>query len=258
MTGKPAAAILKAPGTNCDVETSRACELAGFTTRTLLIRECLHQEGFLQGVRLFVIPGGFSYGDDLGAGTILGSQLSRLREPLLRHLRRGGLILAICNGFQVLTRSGFLPFPEEGGQVVTLARNVSGRFEDRWVHLRVTSRLCPMLDGIDQIEVPVNHGEGRFLPRSAEVMERLKKSGQIVLRYVDPAGGEASYPWNPNGSVEGVAGICDPTGRVLGLMPHPEKHVEPWQHPDWTRGIGSRGTALRIFENAARTAVSCG
>lgn len=171
---------------------------------------------------------------------------------MLRQFRdRERLILGVCNGFQALLKAGLLIPPDEDGPLATLAHNESGKFEDRWVQLQANPDRCPFLKGYTRLYLPVAHGEGRFVVREPWLLKGLEQTGHVVLRYVDSAGNAAGYPDNPNGSQGGVAGICDATGRVLGLMPHPERHVLPTQHPQWTRlGLAPEGDGLRLFRNA--------
>jgi phosphoribosylformylglycinamidine synthase len=246
---QPNALILRAPGTNCDEETAAAWERAGAVAETWHIGRILERPGALASFQIVTIPGGFSYGDDLGAGRILATRLAALGDALARFRDRGGLVLGICNGFQVLVRSGLLP---GDGRPATLARNDSGHFESRWVRLATTPGRTPFLADDELIELPIAHGEGKFLTADPQDVAALERSGQIVLRYVDEAGAPtASYPANPNGSAAAVAGLCDPTGRVFGLMPHPERNVEPTHHPRWTRSAPKpEGDGLRLFRNA--------
>src|SRR5207249_183252 len=154
---------------------------------------------------------------------------------------------------QVLLKAGLLIPPDADGPLATLTYRAHGRFEDRWIYLAVTPGNCPWLTGYQRpMHVPVAHGEGRFVCRKEWILKGLEQSGQVVLRYVDPAGDLGrGYPHNPNGSQGDVAGVCDATGRVLGLMPHPERHVLPTQHPRWTRdGLAAEGDGLRLFRNA--------
>jgi phosphoribosylformylglycinamidine synthase len=202
--------------------------------------------------QILTIPGGFSYGDDLGAGRIFATRLGTvLGDALRRFHERGGLILGICNGFQVLIRAGLLP----GGPVrcaSTLTHNDSGHFESRWIRMLPTPGLSPFVKDGDPIELPVAHGEGKFLLAAPEALEALEAAGQVVLRYIDEVGRPTqAYPFNPNGSPGAVAGLCDPTGRIFGLMPHPERFVDPFHHPRWTRRPpGRECDGLRIFRNA--------
>lgn len=249
---KPRALILRAPGTNCDEETSAAWDAAGAGVETLHVARLLEAPRALDEFQILTIPGGFSYGDDLGAGRIFATRIgSALADALHRFHDRGGLTLGVCNGFQVLVRAGFLPGgPMEGA--ATLGRNDSGRFEDRWVRLGPTPGRTPFLADDEPFELPIAHGEGRFLTAEPGDLDRLDRDGQLVLRYLDASGGLAGeFPENPNGSALAVAGACDPTGRIFGLMPHPERNVLPWHHPRWTR-LPDRpeGEGLRIFRNA--------
>ena len=245
----PRAIVLRAPGTNCDEETVAAWQLAGADVETAHVDRVLEHPRSLDAFQLLTIPGGFSYGDDLGAGRILATRLRALDETLRRFHDRGGLILGICNGFQVLVKAGLLP----GGPRATITHNDSGRFECRWVRLHASSPgRSPFLPDGDPIELPVAHGEGKFVAESQEAFDGLADAGQLVLRYIDESNRPTvSYPSNPNGSPAGVAGVIDPTGRIFGLMPHPERFVEFIQHPRWTR-IAPRpeGDGLRIFRGA--------
>ncbi len=240
----PNVLILRAPGTNCDAETAFAFQQAGATTEVLHINRLLEQPDRFRQFQILCIPGGFSYGDDLGAGRILGSQIQHhLSEELARFKADGRLILGICNGFQVLMKSPVLLDHDAGLPAATLSVNDSGRYEDRWTRLETRGQKCVFLTGIEQMYLPVAHGEGKFIARDDEVLRRLDAAGQLVLRY---GSGD-----NPNGSMADVAGVCDATGRVLGLMPHPERHIDPTQHPRWTRGeSGPVGDGLQVFRNA--------
>ncbi len=208
----------------------------------------------LKRFQVLVLPGGFAHGDDVAAGKILANQLSTFLGDALRRFRdQEKLILGICNGFQALLKSGLLIPPDEDGPVATLAHNASGKFEDRWIHLQAHHGQCPFLTGIDRMFVPIAHGEGRFICRKEWQLHGLCQAGQAVLRYIDADGSPGGYPVNPNGSQGDIAGICDTSGRVLGLMPHPERHVLPTQHPRWTRlGLAAEGDGLALFRNAVR------
>lgn len=251
MAVPPRVLILRAPGTNCDEETAYAWERAGARAETLHIGRVLEAPETIQTFAALTIPGGFSYGDDLGAGRILATKLRGLDEALHRLRDRGGLILGICNGFQVLVRAGLLP---GAGITATLAHNDSGLFEARWVRLGPTPGRCVFLADDHPFDIPVAHGEGKFLVATPEGLSRLEADGRIVLRYLDAEGRPTqAYPANPNGSTAAVAGVCDATGRVLGLMPHPERFIEPHHHPRWTRlGVRQEGDGLRMFRNAVR------
>jgi phosphoribosylformylglycinamidine synthase len=249
----PRVLILRAPGANCDAETQFAFERAGASAERVHINRLREQPPLLQRYQVLVIPGGFTYGDDVAAGQILASQLSHFLADALRRFRDGEkLILGICNGFQALLKAGLILPPDEEGPPATLTANASGRFEDRWIYLQAKNpSRCPFLKDYDLLHVPVAHGEGNFVCREPWILRGLEETGQVVLRFVDANGKPGPYPVNPNGSHGDVAGLCDASGRVLGLMPHPERHILPTQHPRWTRmGCAPEGDGLRLFRNA--------
>lgn len=247
----PKALILRAPGTNCDDEIAFAFAQAGAACEKLHINALRARTGLLKPFQILVLPGGFSYGDDVGAGKILAGQLQHLLGEAIRQFRdQGKLILGVCNGFQTLLKAGLLVPPDDDGPLATLAHNVRG-YQDRWVTLEATPNQCVFLKGVHRFEVPVAHGEGNFRCRQEWIIQGLQQAGQIVLKYVKPHGSPSESVYNPNGSQGDVAGICDATGRVLGLMPHPERHVLGMQHPRWTReGLKDEGDGLRLFRNA--------
>jgi phosphoribosylformylglycinamidine synthase len=246
----PRVIILRAPGANCDAETHFAFETAGGQPQRLHVNRLRENPALLRDYQILAVPGGFTYGDDVAAGKILGNQLAHFLGEELRKFRdREKLILGICNGFQAILKAGLLVPPDEDGPVATLAHNESGSFSDRWIHLQATPGNCPFLTGVSRLHLPIAHGEGRFVCRSEWQLAGLQQTGQVVLRYVDAQGRPGG---NPNGSQGDVAGLCDLTGRVMGLMPHPERHVLPTQHPRWTReGLGEPD-GLAIFRNAVR------
>ncbi len=250
----PRVLVLRAPGSNCDAEAQFAFERAGAQAECVHINRLREQPKLLQNYQILVVPGGFTYGDDVAAGKILANQLAHFLGDALRQFRdREKLILGICNGFQALLKAGLLVPPDDEGPLATLTANASGRFEDRWIYLKATPGRCPFLTGYDLLHVPVAHGEGNFICRESWHLKGLEQAGQVVLRYVDEQGRPGAYPVNPNGSQGAVAGLCDASGRVLGLMPHPERHVLPTQHPRWTRdGLAAEGDGLRLFRNAVR------
>lgn len=259
---QPRVLVLRAPGTNCDQETAYAFERAGGAAELVHIGQMLEEARRFEQYQILCLPGGFSYGDDISSGRILGNQLyHHLAEEMQSFKQAGKLILGVCNGFQVMIKCGLLlPDDPAEGPPATLDWNVRGKFEDRWVYLRSSPNTCVFLNGIESMYVPVAHGEGRFVTRSPHVLEELDRNGQLVLRYAEsPAATVATaamtptvpYPANPNGSLADVAGVCDTTGRVLGLMPHPERHIDRTHHPRWTRGEGrDPGDGLRLFQNA--------
>jgi len=253
---KPRILVLRAPGTNCDVETAYAFERAGGIAERVHVNRLLEQPRLIADFQVLCIPGGFSYGDDIAAGRILGSLLQHhLADVLAQFKASGKLILGICNGFQILMRTGLLLEPTKAGPAAVLCCNESGKFEDRWVQLRVESGRSVFLAGIDQMYLPVAHAEGRFVMRDAQTRHRLLENGQLVLRYTTCSSSQRQvrYPANPNGSEDDVAGICDATGHVCGLMPHPERFIDRTQHPRWTRTeLPPEGEGLALFRNAVR------
>lgn len=245
----PRALVLRTAGINCDGETVRALELAGARVDLVHLRLVLREPARLDDYQMLVIPGGFSYGDDIAAGRVFGLELRHhLASDVARFVDRGGFVLGICNGFQVLVESGLLERPPGASAIpartIALTNNASNRFECRWVEMRAEDSACPWLEPGLVMPVPVAHGEGRFVVADDGVLQRLIANRQIALRYTSGVGEPAAaYPDNPNGSVEAIAGICDPTGRVLGLMPHPERNLTPWNHPNWTRLRATAGAA---------------
>jgi phosphoribosylformylglycinamidine synthase len=250
----PRVLIVRAPGANCDEETQFAFAQAGAAPQRTHINRLREKPGLLHDYQVLVLPGGFTYGDDVAAGKIQATQLSHYLGDDLRRFRDAGkLILGICNGFQALLKAGLLVPPDEEGPVATLALNSSGHFEDRWLYLQANPGRCPFLAGLHRLHLPIAHAEGRFVCRAEWILKGLEAAGQVVLRYCDAEGRPGDYPVNPNGSQGDVAGVCDATGRVLGLMPHPERHVLPTQHPHWTRrGLADEGDGLALFRNAVR------
>ncbi len=257
--------ILRAPGINRDTDAATACELAGARAERVHINRLADHSLHLRHYGFLVIPGGFSYGDHLGAGKLLAIDLlHRLGEQLAAFIADGRPVLGICNGFQVLIKAGILPGlkgvapgTENVRPQATLTHNASGRFECRWVQVAAepVSR-CIFTQGMTvPIEVPIAHGEGRLVVRDDTVLDQLQAGGQIALRYVTTDGSDVTYPANPNGSVGNIAGLCNPQGNILGLMPHPEDAVLPQQHPRWTREPWrQKGDGLILFQNAVRYA----
>jgi phosphoribosylformylglycinamidine synthase I len=259
----PRVLILRAPGTNCDEETAHAFSIAGGTPERWHVNRVLEQPERLAEFQILCIPGGFCYGDDIAAGRILGNQIRHHLSDTLQSFRDAGkLILGVCNGFQVLLKTDLLLPRDQVGPPATLAANDSGHFEDRWVRLATSGGKCVFLSGITELELPVAHGEGKFVPRDTSMLTSLRDNGQLVLRYTSAATSGSSvpspqsptpYPANPNGAVDDVAGICDATGLVFGLMPHPERFVDPTQHPCWTREPAREvGEGLAMFRNGVR------
>ena len=256
----PRALILRTAGTNCDRETEFAFATAGAAPERVHVNRLIENPALLDDYQILCIPGGFSYGDDLGAGRVLASQLAvHVSDRLRKFLDRGGLALGICNGFQVLVKMGLLPGPvnkHDGpfSQTATVTYNDSGRFEDRWVYLRADTDQCVFLEKGEVIYLPVAHGEGKVIPRDAQQLAALRRLGRVALRYVAQDGSDAAgFPANPNGSIDNIAGLTDATGRILGLMPHPERHLTGLHHPQWTRkGLAPEGDGLRFFRRAVQ------
>jgi phosphoribosylformylglycinamidine (FGAM) synthase-like amidotransferase family enzyme len=280
--------ILRAAGTNCDLETQHAWELAGARAERVHLRRLIERPELLQRYQILTIPGGFSYGDDIAAGRIFAAQLQRhLSEHLRSFLDAGKLVLGICNGFQILVKAGLLPYPHDGGgsaaaggqappragqAVCTVTYNEPPGFQDRWITLFAHRSPCVFTEPGRFHELPIAHGEGRVFFSDGKGLEQVVEAGLNALCYVPkgitpaeavaraheanwlggrakPGGREADY--NPNGSHADIAGLCDPSGRVLGLMPHPERFVTWTQHPCWTsRPPRETGDGLAIFHRA--------
>jgi len=262
---KPKALVLYGYGLNCDYETAYALDLAGADAVRVHTTDLLENPQILWDYHLLVVTGGFSWGDEHGAGVILALRLKlALGSALAEFIAAGRLVIGICNGFQVLVNLGLLPgLPGRAdARLAALIPNDCGNFRDAWVHLKALPSQCVFTQGLDTLELPIRHGEGKFYA-AGPVLAELADRGQIALKYATPSGQAAlgRFPYNPNGSLMDIAGICDATGRVLGLMPHPEAHVSAFQHPTWTRDKeASRrqgkpypdkpGAGLALFENA--------
>src|SRR3990167_2104453 len=242
---KPKVCILRTDGTNCDEELYWAFEKFGGAPKYVHVNQLRSKDVKLAKFQILALPGGFSYGDDIASGKVLAVELiSFLKEELQSFIAKKGLILGICNGFQTLVRTGLLPFNHIGKMDATLITNDSGHFECRWVKVKIEKSKCVFLNSLiyDTVsfEIAVNHGEGKFYADDS-IIKRIKDQNLIVFRYVDEKGKPTQkYPANPNGSLNAIAGITDPSGRILGLMPHPEKFVDITQHPNWRRFEKSR------------------
>ena len=253
---KPKALILRAAGTNCDVESAYAATLAGFDARCAHVNRLASGEIKLDDYSFLFVPGGFSYGDDIAAGKVMALELNkRLGDAFFRFEEQGKLILGVCNGFQVLIKTGVLPehtnSPSE--MRASLINNDSGKYEDRWVHIAVEpGNTCVFTRSMAQrIELPIAHAEGKFVVKDQSVLTDLKNRGQIVLRYIAKDGGEPVYPECPNGAMGYVAGVCNEKGTVFGLMPHPERFLDKFNHPRWTRdNLPETGDGFAFFKNA--------
>jgi phosphoribosylformylglycinamidine synthase len=265
MSRKVKAIILTGNGTNCEVEMARACKMAGVDIADIVhISELLYGEKRLDDYTFLNLPGGFLDGDDLGsakagANRFLNARIrdshNLLFDQLIKFIRAGKLILGVCNGFQLMIKLGLLPALNGNyiQQSATLTYNDSGRFEDRWVYLKTDAKSpCVYTRGTDVFYLPVRHGEGKFIPQNSAVINQMESKNLCALRYCEPDGMPSmEYPVNPNGSINAVAGICDETGRLFGLMPHPEAYLSRINHPRWTReNLHPEGQGLLIFRNA--------
>ena len=267
MSSRINALVLCGYGLNCDIETAHALELAGANAKRVHINSVIDGSVNLSAFQLMVFVGGFSWGDDHGAGIIQAVRMKKnAGERLLKFVDDGNLVLGICNGFQTIVNLGLLPGFDGNYQdrSVALTFNDCGNFRDDWVHLNINDNSpCVFTKGLSHIELPIRHGEGKFVADDS-VINRLINENQVVCRYATPEGSPASgrFPENPNGSVHDIAGICDPTGRVFGLMPHPEAFNHFTNHPDWAR-VPARSygktvrhipwvTGIRVFENAVQ------
>lgn len=265
MGNKVRALVVTGFGLNCEAETGHALSLAGAAVDKVHLNDLIADPGVLDACGILVLIGGFSFGDHIGAATVFANRLKyRLRDPIERLVANGRLILGICNGFQALVKFGLLPGLDGDfvSRRVTLAANDSGLFRNAWIHLRADpASPCVFTRGIERIDLPVRHGEGKFIPESDDLLRRLRDEHLVPLRYADPADGAPArgFPDNPNGSIDNVAALCDPSGRVFGMMPHPEGFWSPLLHPDWPRrklrgDLPERGDGLQIFDNAVRFA----
>lgn len=259
MIGNVKVLVLRTAGTNCDKETAFAFQDCGAQVELVHINKLFSKEKSLKDYHILALPGGFSYGDDISAGRILANELRiKLGEDLKKFINDGKLIIGICNGFQVLVKAGLLPGgaevadkEEQTIQQATLMTNDSGKFEDRWTHLKISGRSAWIKDMEGVVYFPVAHGEGKFVCKNKNVLHKIQNNHQVIFRYCTKAGEKPDYPDNPNGAQDDIAGITDPTGRVLGLMPHPERHYVFTQHPFWTRleKKNRYGDGAKIFQN---------
>ena len=255
---KPKVCVLRTAGTNCDAETAYAFERAGASAQRLHINALSNGRAALNDFHILALPGGFSYGDDVAAGKILANELRcKLRPDIEKFIAAGKLIIGICNGFQILVKSGLLPGNSSWGQQASLVLNDSSKFESRWVYLRTSGAgaresVCVWTKGVQEvIYLPVAHGEGKFIAGETALLKQLTERGQVAVRYCRSDGSLPSYPDNPNGSQNDIAGICDKTGRIFGLMPHPERNIQFTHHPRWSSGSNPAGEpdGMAIFRN---------
>ena len=258
----PRVLILRAPGTNCDEETAFAFQQAGAVAERVHVNRLIENPALHDRYQILCVPGGFSYGDDIAAGRILATRLQRHLTDMVQAFVQGNgdrLVLGICNGMQVLMRLGVLTsgISQDESPPATLTWNNHGRFEDRWVHLAVDKTPCVFLKDVKQMYLPMAHAEGKFVARDEACLQSLRAAGRLAIRYCKNEDGGVQdellpFPFNPNGADANVAGVCDESGRVFGLMPHPERHIDPTHHPYWTRREQQPefGDGMVVFQNA--------
>ncbi len=258
---KPRVLIITGYGLNCEEESQYAWEQAGAEPRRAHLADLLAAPRRLHDAAALMFIGGFSYGDHMTSGHVFAARVRhRMREDLARFLGDGKLVMGVCNGFQIMVKLGLVPGLDGDyfTQRLALTQNDGGTFQNRWVTLRFEPvSPCVFTRGLDTMPLPVRHGEGKIFTLDAALLDRVEAAGGVVCRYIDPATGEpaSAFPANPNGSLRAIAGLCDPTGRVFGLMPHPEAFLHPENHPDWVRqrldgALPAAGAGLRLFENA--------
>jgi phosphoribosylformylglycinamidine synthase len=248
--------VLTGYGINCDYESEYCFEKVGADADRVHVNELITGEKALEDYHVLFIPGGFSFGDNIASGKVLANKIrTHLDDRLQEFISAGRLVMGICNGFQVLVKLGILPgYSGMGEQDATITFNDSGRFEDRWVYLKVDEDSPSIYTrSLDRLYLPVRHGEGKFFTHDARSLERIEADRLVAVRYSNENGGEVTYPWNPNGSLNDIAGICDRTGRIFGMMPHPEAYNHKTNHPRWTREkVPEEGMGLAIFRNAVK------
>ena len=265
MSKKVKAIVITGYGTNCEMEMAHACKLGGADQVDIVhMSELIHGEYRLDDYHLLNLPGGFLDGDDLGAGQAGAHRVKyaevvgtgdKLQNQLLQFIAAGKLIIGVCNGFQLMVKMGLLPGfnGQYDHRQVSLTYNDSSRFEDRWVNLVVDpDSPCVFTKGLTSLYYPVRHGEGKFVTQDDAALNRIQQEHLVALRYAHPDSGKATmdYPFNPNGSPDAIAGICDPTGRLFGLMPHPEAFLHRTNHPRWTReDLQEEGQGVVLFRN---------
>ena len=249
------ALVLYGYGINCENESKYAIEKSGGQAEIVHLNLLIENPKILENYNMLMIPGGFSFGDDLGSGKVFGNKMKfQLRDQIDEFIKAKKLLLGVCNGFQILVKMGLLPEPDFE-QRVSLTNNDSGHYEDRWVILKTNkSSPCVFTKDLDFLLVPVRHGEGKFIPKDDSTLKQLKENNQIVFQYTDENGELAGFPYNPNGSVANIAGICDKSGRIFGMMPHPEAFNIIENCPYWLKGAVKEPLGLRIFKNAVKYA----
>lgn len=257
---KPKSIVLSGYGINCEIETAYCLKKCVSDAEIVHINDLLNRKKNLLDFHILVIPGGFSFGDNIASGKVLANKIKFKVDEIYEFISTGRLILGICNGFQVLVKSGILPgIDNKYEQQVTLTINDLGKFEDRWVYLKVNEKSkCVWTKNLNKMFLPVRHGEGKFFCGN-NILAKLKENEQIVMQYIDENEKFAGYPYNPNGSVENIAGICDKTGRIFGLMPHPEayncsENNPLWKYKDKIKCIKDIPLGIEIFRNGIKFA----
>ena len=258
---KPKCIVLAGFGLNAEAELAHSFSLAGADARIVHFSDISSGAVKLSSAQIFAIPGGWSYADEISSGRVLANKLkSSFREQFEAFVSSGKPVLGICNGFQTLVKLGALPNAGLSfSQEATLTSNASGTFEDRWVFIKPQKSACRYFEGVQFIHCPVRHGEGRFIAKDSAALAGLYRKGLVALKYADgKMDDSAGYPWNPNGATDNIAGICNPAGNVLGLMPHPECSVSRLLFPRWTAGVSYEKNSLRFFENIVKAAQKIG
>ncbi len=269
MSDQPRVLILTGYGLNCEAESEYAWRLAGADPARLHLNDVLDSPGRLREFDALMFIGGFSFGDHMGSGHVMATRIRhRLRDELSSFVADGRLILGVCNGFQIMVKLGLIPGldGEYFTQRLALMQNDCGAFQNFWVTLKFEAKSpCVFSRGLDTLPLPIRHGEGKIFTLDRALLDRVEAEGCVACRYVDPATGEPTqaYPHNPNGSLNAIAGLCDPTGRIFGLMPHPEAYLYPENHPDWPRQrldgtLPEHGGGLKLFQNAVDFMKSAG
>ena len=258
----PKTLIITGFGFNCEEETRCAFQTCGSSVTLIHLNDLFSEPEQLLKHQILVIIGGFSFGDHLGAGTVMANRIKfRLFEPLKKFIRDRKLIFGICNGFQILVRIGLLPATRSNffSPQATLVANDHNVFRDDWVTLKCNpDSPCVFTKGIDEISLPIRHGEGKFVGANQNnLIEEMESKNLVAMRYIHPHSHTPTqeFPYNPNGSTNAIAGISDPSGRIFGLMPHPEAYISPYNHPHWIRQqiegvLPHSGAGLDIFQNA--------
>lgn len=263
---KPRTLVITGYGINCEEETAKCFNQTGSEAEIVHINDVINGNKKLKNYQILAFPGGFSYGDDTGSGNALANKIrNNLEEDIIKFATEDKLVIGICNGLQILANLGLVPAVDNkyGVRQAALMHNLTARLECRWIYIKTTSKKCIWTRDIEILHVPIAHGEGNFYAES-EIMEKMKVNDQITLKYVDkngnPANGE--FPINPNGALEDIAGVCDPSGRILGLMPHPERFSTFENEEGWElkkekliregKSLPKEGEGLKIFKNAAK------